>query len=200
MIRSMFGYLLVSVLVGTATGQIMPLAPGFHWEYHASGDEVWTIVNLGEAEFQGAACMEQLYDLSGGSFPQQIRQYWSADAGGDVYYHGAVSDVHTVAFDPPVLEFDVPFYPGKTWTTVTFNGISVVDFTYAVQGTEVVTVPAGTFEVTRIACFFNSDFQFYRYVADGVGLVYRGVYELVDYGPTVAVRSQTLSEVKRLFR
>lgn len=102
---------------------------------------------------------------------------------------------------PPVFTFDVPLTPGKTWTTLSDVGPRIEEFTFVVEGSETITVPAGTFETTRIAAYVAGSFYYHNYVAEGVGMVKRGIYVLEAYRrEPVRSESATLSAVKELYR
>ncbi len=192
--------LLVATLLaaGSASAQFLPLQEGFGWEYIEPGGGNWTVVNGGQTSFGGEQCTVQFH-VQTGFGDQEFRQFWSQDTGGDTYYHGGLNPSNVIVYDPPVLYFDAPFEVGKTWSTLSADGLTTRLHTFTVQDQQQVVVPAGAFTAWHL--IYNVDgFDLDLYVVDGIGEVTHGIFELVSYGQGVATRARSFSDIKALFR
>lgn len=184
-------------LVSVASSQTIPLEAGLRWEYVEPGGSHWTALVGDPVEFNGATCFEMAIEITA-PYPDVFDQYWSKDDGGDVFYHGGVNDDFSTVHEPPVLFYDVPFHSGKTWTTVSYDGLQTREHTFVVEELEDVTVPAGTFAAWRIAYYIDG-FPVVMHVADDVGRLDHGIFELLSFELPVRVEARSLSAVKRLF-
>ena len=134
----------------------MPLVPGLIWEYETVGGDTWTTSVGGPLQVRGRPTTT-LSDVISVPEPQVVENYWSVDASGSVYLHGAHNLTHgmVLAYEPPILWLAAPLRVGETWGT-SVEVYSVLEggapYTEAmlVYGALVemdLAVPAGTFPV-----------------------------------------------------
>ena len=124
---------------GAASGDPFPLTEGIlrHYEITYS-DHVTNDVRffLGTAEINSTTT--HVLHYAGGD-DNGLQQYWSQDAGGDVFFHGFDRPEVSAQYSPPILYIDVPLFVGKTWDTTTVSPFAI-HFHFEVVAEEDVTV------------------------------------------------------------
>jgi len=153
-------------LSGTADGPPIPapkLKVGDRWTYR------------GEDGFRERFDWEETHEITAiangvvtvrvvvkGSRIGEIERFekWSAPG---VVLQGAVYDVETRHFDPPLIRYRYPLTPGESWNQRIRDTLQppgpfgpIVRFV-RVQGYEMVTTPAGTFNALRMSVIMTLD-------------------------------------------
>lgn len=128
-----------------------PLDLGAQWEYtsEVSGDEHMSIT--GEREVLGATTRVRLQQAG----EQTYENYWTRDAVGHLYLHGAYNyDGFEIAYLPPIKFVSAPLFLGSTWITEDIflyhldgspAGDDSFDIPMRVYTEGVLTVPGGDF-------------------------------------------------------
>jgi hypothetical protein len=171
-----------------------PIEHGVTWNYGESSDSLYPI-QMGVSDGVIWLSEPNPYALT--------TSYFRVNADGDIeatrwvnfYEYG----FQGASFDPPLLFLDLPLEVGKTWETVNSTG----GLRGAVLREEVVTVPAGTFQVmvVRITDVLNGGLFVGDYYLDrNIGNVKHNGVGLFSVSGTIAGESQSWGSLKALFR
>jgi hypothetical protein len=161
-IRSVALLPIVMGLAGAAAAQppdYFPLTPGLLWEYESAQGSTWTILAGGVQEVLGVPTriLEETI-----SIPelQLVQNFWTVDAQGLVFLHGAVNLTHpfVAAYQPPIQWLDAPLTVGASWGTTFDYYDNLAGGTPIGAGTVVfycndeadLTVPAGVFHAFEV--------------------------------------------------
>jgi len=220
--------LALAALAAPALAQIsyLPQAPGCAWTYTDGAGHERTVAAVGPAVIQGEDVQELVW-----TEPDQVyHNFWSLDAEGAVYLHGAFNEDGFVAsYSPPILALPAVTATQRCWSTATriywsLDGSEpwgVATITYCIVGGGVTTVPAGDFETVTVEASlppFAADPDRPAHdalgrrrdggarvpaacsYAAGVGLVKEGAWELTTYGGPTPHEAAGWGEIKALFR
>lgn len=107
--------------------------------------------------------------------------------------------VITLAFSPPVDEYNFPLSVGKTWTT-TYNftrsegndwGWGTITANHSIEGKEIVTVKAGTYECYKIKIDYGGGLVIYNWYSPQVKNVVKSFVDQIDRSQTMELTSYT---------
>ncbi len=107
---------------GVLSEDFYPLTVGSHWEYYSEVFGQMSTSIVGEQNILGVTTRVRRQVRS----DQLIENYWSEDASGNVFLHGAVNFTYAfeAAYVPPIKMVEPPLFVGKVWVT---NGIQSYD-------------------------------------------------------------------------
>ena len=210
--------LLISLAAVAVAQNYFPLDTGLVWTYtDGMGSNLEGTV-LGPVEYNGLTVVELQYlETSGGT--QEFHNFWTQEAGGVTWLHGAWNaSGFSATYDPPILYIEAPLYQGLVWTTIFgYNG-EPSEATYEVFEEGDTTVPMGTLYAYGIGAaeplpagehagydmlgrrLDGGTREASRWYTENIGTI-RGMggYELVSFSGTVATEQTTWSGVKALF-
>lgn len=128
-----------------------PLDEGLHWEYSSTADGVMQMTMMGDRTVFGTQTRIRLQEEE----TQTYENYWTSDASGNLFLHGAYnSDGFGLLYDPPIQMISAPLFLDKTWTNEEIHifdldgnpwGSGPIDYPLRVYTEGIVTVPAGDF-------------------------------------------------------
>lgn len=142
---------LAGVLAPCAAYDYQPLEIGWQWIYDNPNGGLHTMSITGERTVLGVTTRirHQVEDS------QTYENYWTEDAAGNLFLHGAFNyDGFEAAYSPPIQMVNAPLSFGKTWVTEDIYmydldgtpwGGEPMDYPLRVYFEGVVTVPAGEF-------------------------------------------------------
>jgi hypothetical protein len=142
---------LAALCIPAVAHTYQPLTIGAQWVYvnQVHGPQTMTIT--GERVVLGA--LTRIRHQSEAA--QTYENYWTADADGNLWLHGAYNyDGFNIAYLPPIQMASAPLFEGKTWVTQgillygldgTPSGETPFDYPLRVYTEGVLTVPAGDF-------------------------------------------------------
>ena len=158
--QRMLALAVVGVLLACALGahatSYHPLAQGTEWHYANDQSHTQSRVIVGHFEALGVDTVVRHEEIwQGETLIDVFENYWTEDAGGDLYLHGAANLMGRwpIVYVPPILMVDAPLQEGNSWVTENIMA-------YELDGTPVwgpfsyylrvysegdVSVPAGTF-------------------------------------------------------
>lgn len=209
----------LSLLAQPASAQdYFPLATDLTWTYANDGTGELVSTSLGPVEFNDLTVVE-LQHIETGPNAQEYHNFWTQDADGDTWLHGAWNaDGFSSVYDPPILYIDAPLALGNTWTTeFGWDGV-LYEIAYEVQEEGETTVPLGVFYAYGIGAIEPPALtksrthdmmgrrldgvsrEASRWHTEGIGEI-RGSdgYELVEFSGSVATESASWSGIKALF-
>jgi len=113
---------LLTARSGVLSEDYFPLTVGSHWEYYSEVFGQMSTSIVGEEDILGVTTRVRRQVRS----DQLIENYWSKDASGNVFLHGAVNFTYPfeAAYVPPIKMVEPPLFVGKGWVT---NGIQGYD-------------------------------------------------------------------------
>lgn len=133
-----------------------PLVSGNRWDYGRLLGETATVEVLGAFDVLGQPTTRVRWTETG----QTYENFWSLDAQGRVYIHGArnLTFLYGVAYTPPILFLNPPMSLGQSWVTTgvvvtDFDGnnpSAPADFGFGVGFAGPLSVPAGIYQVVGI--------------------------------------------------
>jgi hypothetical protein len=153
-----FGIGVLPVLGVGGQSSYLPLAEGWSWNYTFNGTTLTSTVG-GSKVVLGVPTTIITNGGSGTAIEETVENYWTVDAGGNVYLYGFTSYALVLSYDPPLCFIDEPLFVGKQWSIETqrysdLEGTTPfgepVTITYEVTAMEDHTVPAGTFSAYAI--------------------------------------------------
>jgi hypothetical protein len=120
-IRSVALLSLAVALAGPAAAQppdYFPLTPGLLWNYESAAGSTWTIEAGGVQVVLGIQTRMLEETISIPSL-QIVVNFWTVDAQGRVFLHGAENLTHpfVAAYQPPIQWLDAPLMVGALWGT-----------------------------------------------------------------------------------
>ena len=211
--------LLISLATAAGAQNYFPLDTGLVWTYtDGAGSDLEGTV-LGPVEYNGLTVVELQY-LQTGANAQEYHNFWTREAGGVTWLHGAWNaSGFSATYDPPILYIEAPLYQGLVWTTVFgYNG-EPSEATYEVFEEGDTTVPMGTFYAYGIGAaepplpagqlagydllgrrLDGGTREASRWYTENIGMIrYLASFELVSFSGSVATEQTTWTGVKALF-
>jgi hypothetical protein len=151
--------MLIVVLPPTQVGAVTyyPLVIGAEWQYEVDGELAGLMSITGHRELMGVTTVirhEDIYEFGMG--PMIVENFWTADATGNLFLHGAINYTYDVEFAywPPIKMIDAPLELGASWITEDIYrfdldgnplGGSPFDYPLAVHFEGQTEVPLGSF-------------------------------------------------------
>jgi hypothetical protein len=142
----------LSARSGELSEDYYPLMVGSHWEYRSAVFGEMSMSIVGDQDILGVTTRVRRQVLS----DQVFENYWSKDASGNVFLHGAVNFTYPfeAAYVPPIKVVEPPLFLGKAWVTNGIRGYNLdgtpwddgpFDYPLRVYTEGVLAVPAGDF-------------------------------------------------------
>ncbi|MCK4512471.1 hypothetical protein KAW64_12070 [bacterium] len=133
-----------------------PLDIGTEWHYADELDQTHSRAMTGTREVLGVDTVVRHEEIwQGETLVDVFENYWTEDAEGDLYLHGAANLMSRwpLAYVPPVLMVDAPLQEGKSWVTENIQRYELdgtpwgdpFNYDLRVYSEGDISVPAGTF-------------------------------------------------------
>jgi hypothetical protein len=138
--------LAIPLCLAAQEAEFIPLKAGASWSYRTSTGQTLEVRVRGTSAVGSQACT--LLETAVG--PQVTQEHVAVTREGFTAFK-VENAFGSLEYPTPILRARLPFKAGDAWTVRLQEGAQVNEYQYRTEGSEQVTVPAGTFEAWKVS-------------------------------------------------